>query len=100
MAALAKLYGQYRKRLSIKGFMRVVGQPYWRLRDYLQGGVRREQRDQLQSQAVTAIGGVAGAQPTYGYRRVYHRLRQQRTWIGRERVRRLMGELGLRPPRQ
>ena len=42
--------------------------------------------------------GVASAQPTYGYRRVYHRLRQQRTWIGRERVRRLMDELGLRPP--
>lgn len=98
MAAIAKLYDQYRQRLSIKGFMRVVGQPYWRLRDYLQGGARRERRGQLQSQAVTAIGGVAGAQPTYGYRRVYHRLRQQRIWIGRERVRLLMDELGLRPP--
>ena len=66
MAALAKLYGQYRKRLSIKGFMRVVGQPYWRLRDYLQGGARRELQSQRQAQAVTAILGVAGAQPTYG----------------------------------
>lgn len=28
MATLAKFYGQYRKRLSIKGFMRIVGQPY------------------------------------------------------------------------
>ena len=98
MAAIAKLYHQYRKRLSINGFMRIVGQPYWRLRDHLQGGARREQRGQLQSRAVTAILGVASAQPTYGYRRVYHRLRQQRTWIGRERVRRLMDELGLRPP--
>ena len=98
MAAIAKLYHQYHKRLSINGLMRIVGQPYWRLRDYLQGGARREQRGQLQSRAVTAILGVASAQPTYGYRRVYHRLRQQRTWIGRERVRRLMDELGLRPP--
>ncbi|MBK8168497.1 MAG: DDE-type integrase/transposase/recombinase [bacterium] len=98
MAALAKLYGQYRKRLSIKGFMRVVGPPCWRLRDYWQGGVRREQRGQLQSRAVTAILGVAGAQPTYGYRRAYHRLRQQRAGIGRERVRRLLGVLGLQPP--
>ncbi|HHW76191.1 MAG TPA: transposase [Xanthomonadaceae bacterium] len=66
--------------------------------DYLQGGARREQRGALQSQAVTAILGVAGAQPTYGYRRTYHRLRQQHIGIGRERVRRLLGVLGLRPP--
>lgn len=98
MAALAKLYGQYHKRLSIKGFMRIVGQPYWRLRDYLQGGARREQQGQIQSQAVTAILGVARAPPTYGYRRVYHRLRQQRAGIGRERVRRLLGVWGLQPP--
>mgnify|MGYP000846935025 CR=1 FL=1 len=98
MAALARLYGQYRQRLSIKGFMRVVGQPYWRLRDYLQGDGRRTQRGQIQSQALTAILGVAGAQPTYGYRRVYHRLRQQHTGIGRERVRRFMGRVGVQPP--
>lgn len=78
--------------------MRVVGQPYWRLRNYLQGGARRELQSQRQSQAVTAILGVASAQPTDGYRRIYHRLRQQHTWIGRERVRRWRGKLGLRPP--
>lgn len=78
--------------------MRVVGQPYWRLRDYLRGDARRKRQIQVQSQAVTAILEVAGAQPTDGYRRVYHRLHQQRLWIGRERVRRLMGVLGLRPP--
>ncbi|MBK8508712.1 MAG: transposase [Candidatus Competibacteraceae bacterium] len=98
MATLARLYGQYCQQLSIKGFMRIVGQPDWRLQDYLQGDARCKQRGQIQSQAVTAILEVAGAQPTYGYRRIYHRLRQQHTWIGRERVRRLMGVLGLQPP--
>ena len=98
MATLAKFYDQYRKRLSIKGFMRIVGQPYWRLRDYLHHSARRKQQDQRHSQAVTAILEVVHAQPTYGYRRVYHHLRQQRTGIGRERVGRLMDELGLQVP--
>ena len=98
MATLAKFYDQYRKRLSIKGFMRIVGQPYWRLRDYLHHSARRKQQDQRHSQAVTAILEVVHAQPTYGYRRVYHHLRQQRTGIRGERVRRLMDERGLRVP--
>ena len=41
---------------------------------------------------------AAAAQPTYGYRRVYQALRQQHRPIGRERVRQLMGDLGLQPP--
>lgn len=98
MATIAELYGQYRQRLSIKGFMRVVGQPDWRLRDYLQGGERRARRVRILSQAARAVAEVAGAQPTYGYRRVYQTLRQQRIWMGRERVRRLMNEWGLQPP--
>lgn len=98
MASLAELYSDYRKRLSIKGFMRLVGQPYWRLRDYLQGGTVRKRRIQVQSRAATAVAEVAGAQPTYGYRRVYPRLRQQGSLIGPERVRRWMGALGLQPP--
>lgn len=44
------------------------------------------------------IHTVAAAQPTYGYRRVYQALRQQHRPIGRERVRRLMGELGWQLP--
>ena len=38
MAALAQLYHHYRARISLKGFLRVVGQPHWRLRDYLRVG--------------------------------------------------------------
>lgn len=98
MASLARLYRQYRTRLSLKGFMRALGQPYWRLRDSLRGDAARSQRLLVRSRAATAVAGVAGAEPTYGYRRVYHTLRQRRTPIGRERIRRLMGELRLQPP--
>lgn len=98
MASLARLYRQYRTRISLKGFMRALGQPYWRLRDSLRGDAARSQRLRVRSRAATAVAGVAGAEPTYGYRRVYHTLRQRRTPIGRERIRRLMGELGLQPP--
>lgn len=78
--------------------MRLVGQPLWRLRDYLGAEAARSQRDGVGSRAATAVAEVAGAEPTYGYRRVYQALRQQHFPIGRERVRRLMGKLGLRPP--
>ena len=64
--------------------MRLVGQPHWRLRDYLQGSAVRKRRIQVQSRVATAVAEVAGAQPTYGYRRVYQRLRQQGRLIGRE----------------
>ena len=44
------------------------------------------------------VQAVAALEPTYGYRRLYQTLRQQGHRIGRERVRQLMGELGLQPP--
>jgi len=78
--------------------MRLVGQPYWRLRDYLCAEAARSQRGGVGSRAATAVADVAGAEPTYGYRRVYQALRQQHFPVGRERVRRLMGKLGLHPP--
>ena len=95
---LARLYRCYRARISLKGFMRLVGQPYWRLRDYWCAEAARSQRGGVGSRAATAVAEVAGAEPTYGYRRVYQALRQQHFPVGRERVRRLMGERGLQPP--
>lgn len=32
MATLAQVYRHYRDRISLRGFMRLVGQPSWRLR--------------------------------------------------------------------
>ena len=78
--------------------MRLVDQPYWRLRDYLRGEAARQRRCEVRSQAVTAIRAVAAEDGTYGYRRVYRRLGQKGITLGRECIRRLMGELGLQPP--
>jgi hypothetical protein len=78
--------------------MRVMGQPYWRLRDYLRASGPRRQRATAHRCAGVWVQAAAAAQPTYGYRRVYQALRQQHRPIGRERVRQLMGELGLQPP--
>jgi hypothetical protein len=95
---LAEVYREYQGQVSLKGLMRAVEQPYWRLRDYLQGEARRRHRDQARSQAVAAVSAAAAADTSYGYRRVYQHLRAEGVALGRECVRRLMGELGLQPP--
>ena len=78
--------------------MRLMGQAHWRLRDYLRGEDQRVRRREAYSQAVSAVKAAAAEDGTYGYRRVHDVLREQGAGIGRERVRRLMGELGLQPP--
>lgn len=98
MESLARLYHHYRARLSLKGFMRMVGQPYWRLRDFLRSRTVRQPQDRVRSWALAAVTEMAGKEPTYGYRRVYHALQQRSRLIGREQVRRWMGEGGLQPP--
>ena len=98
MKSLARLYHHYRARISLKGFMRVVGQPYWQLRDYLRVSAARCHRARVQARASAWVQAVATAEPTYGYRRVYQTLRQRHRPIGRERVRRWMDEWGLQPP--
>ena len=94
---LAEVYREYQGQVSLKGFMRLVDQPYWRLRDYLRGEAVRRRRDQVRSQAAAEVLSVAAEDDTYGYRRVYERLCQKGAQIGRECVRQLMGELGLQP---
>jgi transposase InsO family protein len=86
------------QQVSLKGFMRVIDQPYWRLRDYLRGEEKRQRRDQALSQAAAEVTAAAAEDTSYGYRRVYQHLRGRGVEIGRECVRRLMGELGLQPP--
>jgi len=76
----------------------VVDQPYWRLRDYLRAGRVRERRLHARSRATAAVEAVAAMETTYGYRRIYPYLHQQGMGIGRERIRRVMGERGLQPP--
>ena len=98
MEALALLYRRYRQRISLKRFMRVVDPPYWRLRDYLRAGKVREQRLHARSRAAATVEAVAATETTSGYRRLYPHLRQQGMRIGREWIRRVMGERGLQPP--
>jgi len=75
--------------------MRVVGMPYWRLRDYQRAATRRQQREQGQQALQHVVHQAALAQPTSGYRRLYHVLKARGWGIGRERVRRLLAMLGL-----
>ncbi len=70
MESLARLYHHYRARLSLKGFMRVVGQPYWRLRDFLRSRTVRQPQDRVRSWALAAVTEMAEKEPTDGYRRV------------------------------
>jgi putative transposase len=79
--------------------MRVAGQPYWRLRDYLRAASRRPQRQRREQERQQAIQQAALAHPTYGYRRLYHGLKGWGVHIGRERVRRLLAALGLQHKR-
>jgi putative transposase len=75
--------------------MRVVGMPYWRLRDYQRATTRRQQREQGHQAFQRVVRQAALEQPTYGYRRLYHMLKARGGGIGRERVRRLLARLGL-----
>lgn len=59
---------------------------------------QRARRCQAQSKAIAEVRAVAAEDDTYGYRRVHKRLDQKGIEIGRECVRRLMGEMDLQPP--
>lgn len=41
MAQVAGIFERCKTRMSLRAFMRVVEQPYWRLRDYLRATPRR-----------------------------------------------------------
>ena len=79
--------------------MRVVGQPYWRLRDHLRAAPVRLQRQQALEADGERVKGVALSHPTYGYRPVYQVLKSQGEALGRERIRCLLKDLGLQQRR-
>jgi putative transposase len=89
------VYAQVQTKVSLRGFMRVVGEPYWRLRDYRRAAARHQQRQGGEQALQHSVHQAALAQPTYGYRRLYHVLRVGGLRIGRERVRRLLAAVGL-----
>lgn len=99
MERLSALYEDYRGQVSLRGLMRLVNHPYWQLRDYRRGAARRQGREQAHAQAREAIRAIAAQDTSYGYRRVYQHVRLNGLRVGREQVRRWMGELGLQPKR-
>jgi len=97
---VATVYEQLKMKVSLRGFMRVVGRPYWQLRDYLRTAARRQQRQCSPEALQPAVRQAALRHPTYGYRRLYHALKGGGVRIGRERVRRWLAVLGLKHPWQ
>ena len=68
MAQVAAGYESYQTKISLRGFMRVVGLPYWRLRDYLRASSRRQQCRRQEEECQQVVRQAALEHPTYGYR--------------------------------
>jgi putative transposase len=95
MAQPDMLYEEVKTRISLRGFARIVGQPYWRLRDYRRLSARRSSAAAQAGHLEQRVRQAALEAPTYGYRRLWRVLRDQGVWVGRERLRRLLRALGL-----
>lgn len=94
LEALAELYRSY-PQLSLKAFAAAAGVAYWRLRDFIHSQKLRKRREKRYAELKQAVKRVALSFPTYGYRPLYQELRAQGIKIGREKVRRILDELGL-----
>jgi hypothetical protein len=86
-------------RLSLRVFMGVVGQPYWRLRDDLRSAPGRLKRPEALAVDRKRVKAVALSHPTSGYRPGYQVLRTQGKALGRARVRDVWKDVGLQPRR-
>ena len=95
MAQTDTLYEEVKARVSLRGFTRIIGQPYWRLRDYRHSSARRAAAAAREGHLEQDVRQAALQAPTYGYRRLWHVLRGQGVRIGRDRLRRLLRTLGL-----
>lgn len=95
MAQADTMYEEVKTRVSLRGFTRLIDQPYWRLRDYRRSSVRRAAIAAPYSHLEQHVRQAALEAPTYGYRRLWHVLRDQGVWVGRDRLRRLLRALGL-----
>ena len=96
MAELANLYRHY-PELSLRRFAEAVGVAYYRLRDFIRGEQQRRKRQQREQALRQAVKEAALEHPTYGHRPLYQELEARGVNVGREKVRRILGELGLNP---
>ena len=95
MAQADTLYEEFKARVSLRGFTRIIGQPYWRLRDYRRLSSHRAEAADQHHRLVPRVWQAALEAPTYGYRRLWYVLSAQGVLIGRNRLRRLLRTLGL-----
>jgi transposase InsO family protein len=97
LAQTDTLYEDVKTRISLRGFARMIDQPYWRLRDYRRSSARRASAAAQCNHLEQRVRQAALEEPTYGYRRLWRVLCGQGVLIGRERLRRLLRTLGLSP---
>jgi hypothetical protein len=60
------LYEAFESRLSLRGFTRIIGQPYWRLRDYRRQAERRAALAKKHEDLIEQVKVAAFEEPTYG----------------------------------
>lgn len=97
MAELVELHKTH-PELSLRRFAAAVGVAYYRLRDFIRGERQRHQRQQREQALRQAVKAAALEHPTYGHRPLHRELKALGVKLGREKVRRILGELGLNPP--
>lgn len=94
MAELVALHKRY-PELSLRRFAETVGVAYYRLRDFIRSERQRHKRQQYEQTLRRAIKEAALEHPTYGYRPLHQELKARGVKVGREKVRRILGELDL-----
>lgn len=97
MAELIDLHEAH-PELSLRRFAGAVGVAYYRLRDFVRGERQRRQRQRRERVLRRAVKAAALEHPTYGHRPLYQELKARGVGVGREKVRHILGELGLNPP--
>lgn len=97
MVDLVELHKRH-PELSLRRFAEAAGVAYYRLRDFIRGERQRRQRQQREQALRQAVKEAALEHPTYGHRPLYQELKARGVKVGREKVRRILGELDLNPP--
>jgi hypothetical protein len=80
------LYEAFASQLSLRGFTRLIGPPYWHLRDYRGRDAWRREVSQRHEDLTEPVKRVALEEPTYGYRGLWRVLKGQGVLVGRERL--------------
>ena len=98
MSEIAKLKENH-PELSLRAFARLVDVAYWKLRDFIKQEKAGKYRLQKKAKLKAQINEIALRHPTYGYSNIYFELRDQGIKVGLHKVRRILKELGLNPPK-